>query len=103
MFRIREDELILKKHIHKQMLGMFRNTLTKVATIKQDQLHIETTARFQGDEFGFAITVFALTGGNTTLDIYSFWEIEQSQQLVDSFISAIKTGDFEKVQAAPRR
>lgn len=100
MFRSREEELVLKKHIHSQLLEMFRNTLTKVSNLKQSKLHVTVSAMFQGTEFQFEITVFTKAGDNKTLAVYDFWEVKKSQKLVNAFLAAIKTGDFEKVTAA---
>ena len=103
MFRSREEELILKKHKHQQLLKLFREVLTKVAALKTNTLQVSTSAHFQGDEFNFDITVFQLNGTNCSLSLYDFWEVKQCQKLVDAFISAIKSGDFEKVKAAKTR
>ena len=102
MFRSNEEELILKKHRHTQLLNMFRKTLTSIAALKQLQLHAAATAHFYGDKFNFEITVFDGRNDNTSLTLYDFWEIERSQKLVDTFMKAIKTGDFEKVKSCDR-
>ena len=99
MFKTREEELVLKKHRHHQMLKMFRDTLTKVSNLKQTKLHVNASAMFQGEQFSFDITVFTKDGTNTSLMIYDFWEVKRSQKLVDVFMTAIKTGDFAKVKA----
>lgn len=99
MFRNKEEELILKKHKHQQLLKMFREVLNKVANLKLKTLHVSPTANFQGDEFNFYITVFQVNGTNCSLTIYDFWEVKQCQKLVDAFISAIRSDNFEKVQA----
>jgi len=103
MIKTQEEELMLKKYKHKQLLSMFRNVLTRVSNLKQRALHVDTSARFQCAEFCFEITVFTLSGNNTTLTIYDFQEVKKSQKLVDSFLSAIETGDFEKVKAEKTR
>ena len=103
MFRSREEELILKKHKHQQLLKMFRDTLTKVSNLKTKKLQVSTSANFQGDEFNFDVTVFQLNGSNCTLTLYDFWEVKQCQKLVDAFISAIRTDDFEKVRTVKTR
>lgn len=103
MFRSAEEELILRKHKHRQLLKMFRDVLTRVSTLKQVKMHVDVSAHFQGDQFSFDITVFNLKGDNTSLSIYDFWEEKQSQKLIDSFISAIKTEDFRNVKEAKRR
>lgn len=100
MFRTRKEELILKKHTNKQLLNMFRTVLTKIANIKLRSLQVQATADFGDVEFNFSITVFELNITNTTLTIYNFWEVKQSQKLVDDFIKAIKSDDFNKVKAA---
>jgi len=103
MFRNREEELILKKYKHQQLLKMFREVLTKVANLKPNKLQVSTSAHFQGAEFNFDITVFQLNGTNTSLTVYDFWEIKKCQKLVDTFISAIRSDDFEKVKAVQTR
>lgn len=103
MFRSREEELILKKHKHQQLLKMFREVLSKVANLKLKSLHVSPSANFQGDEFNFDITVFQVNGTNCSLSVYDFWEVKQCQKLVDAFISAIKSDDFEKVAAVKAR
>lgn len=99
MFKTREEDLILRKHKRQQLLKMFRDTLTRVSNLKQSKLHVTVSAMFQGEEFNFYITVFTSNGTNTSLMIYDFWEVKRSQKLVDVFMTAIKTGDFEKVKA----
>lgn len=99
MFKTREEELVLMKHRHQQLLKMFRDTLTKVSNLKQTKLYVNVSAMFQGEEFNFDITVFTKDGTNTSLMVYDFWEVKKSQKLVDTFLAAIKTGDFEKVKS----
>jgi len=99
VFRSREEELVLIKHKHQQLLKMFRDTLTRVSNLKQSKLHVTVAAMFQGADFNFDITVFTTNGTNTSCTIYDFWEVKKSQKIVDVFVSAIKTGDFEKVKA----
>ncbi len=101
MLNTRYEELV-KKDKHKQLLNMYRNILTKVSNLKQNTLHVAVTANFMSEEFNFEITVFKTNGTYTTLFIYEFWNLKTSQELVDIFILAIKTGDFEKVKAARR-
>ena len=103
MFRSREEESILKKHKHQQLLKMFRESLNKIAGLKLNTLHVSPAANFQGGEFSFEITVFQINGTNTSLTIYDFWEVDQCKKLVDAFISAIKTDDFKKVKATNTR
>ena len=103
MFKTREEELILIKHRHQQLLKMFRDTLTRVSNLKQSKLHVTVAAMFQGEQFNFDITVFTSNGTNTSLMIYDFWEVKRSQKLVDVFMTAIKTGDFAKVKAVDCR
>lgn len=103
MFKTREDELVLIKHKHQQMLKMFRDTLTRVSNLKQSKLDVQVSANFMIDEFRFDITVFERNGTNTTLAIYDFWELKKSQKLVDTFLTAIRTGDFGKVKAVECR
>lgn len=100
MFKSREEELILKKHKHQQLLKMFREVLTKISKLKVKNLHVSPSANFNGDEFNFEITVFQVHGTNCALRIYDFWEVERCQELVDAFISAIRTDDFERVKLA---
>lgn len=99
MFIGREESLILQKYKHQQLLKMFRHVLTKISNLKLNKLHVNVTAMFQGAEFNFDITVFELDGSNTACTIYDFWEVKECQKIVDAFISAIKTEDFEKVKA----
>lgn len=101
-YKTREEELILKKHRRSQLLNMYRNVLTKASNLKLDTLQVATSADFTADGFHFSITVFLADGTNTWLTIYDFWEVKQSQKLVDGFVTAIKSGDFKKVQAASR-
>jgi hypothetical protein len=103
MFRSRDEELIIKKHRHQEMLALFRKTLATVARLKLLSLRVHVSAQFQGGEFGFEITVFNDGSSNVTLAIYDFWEVEDSEKLVKGFISAIKTDDFETVKSAERR
>ncbi|MBT0664748.1 hypothetical protein KI809_10595 [Geobacter pelophilus] len=102
MFISREEKLVLKKHKHKQLLNMFRGVLTRVSGLKQGTLNVDVSAHFQDTGFSFDITVFTLRGDNTSLTIYDFWEVKQSQNLVDAYILAIKTGNFEKVKTVGR-
>lgn len=97
----REEQLILKNHKRSQLLNMFRNVLTKISNLKLDTLQVVVSADFTADKFHFDITVFG-EETNIALTIYDFWEVKQSQKLVDGFITAIKSGDFKKVQAARR-
>lgn len=100
MFKTREEELILRKHRYQQLLKMFRDVLTRISKLKQSKLHVTASAMFQGDEFNFDIIVFnGARGTNTSCTIYDFWEVKKSQKLVDTFMAAIKTGNFEKVKA----
>ena len=100
MFKTREEELILRKHKHQQLLKMFRDVLTRISKLKQSKLHVTAAAMFQGAELNFDITVFnGASGTNTSCTIYDFWEVGKNKKLVDTFMSAIKTGDFEKVKA----
>jgi hypothetical protein len=100
VFKTREEETFLIKHKHQQLLKMFRDTLTKVSNLKQKNLDIQGCSRFMAREgsYEFDITVFGPGNINTSLTIYDFWEIKASQKLVDTFLSAIKTGDYEKVK-----
>ncbi|CAB4211685.1 hypothetical protein UFOVP1419_4 [uncultured Caudovirales phage] len=99
MFKTREEESILRKHRRQLLLKMFKETLMKVLNLKQNELSVNVTAMFQPDCFQFDITVFTEGGLNTSLMVYDFWEIQKCQSLVDAFMSAAKTGDFEKVKA----
>ena len=105
MFKTREEELIIRKHLHKEMMALFRDTLTKVSNLKQNTLDIQVTSRFLNREktYEFEITVFGPGNINTSLSIYDFWEIDKSKKLVAGYLAAIKTGDFEKVKAADCR
>lgn len=103
MFRTREEEQILMKHKHKELLDIFRTVLTKVASLKLSKLHVTCSADFHPDIFQFGITVFDQQATNVTLTIYDFWEVKASQKLINGFLAAIKTGDFTKVQAAKLR
>lgn len=100
MFINKEEALILRQHKHREMLNMFRNALTKISALKQTTLHVSAAAHFLGADFSFDITVFVIDGTNTTLTIYDFWEVKESQKVIDAYILAIKTGDFEKVTSA---
>lgn len=105
MFKTREEELIIRKYLHKEMMGLFRDTLAKVSNLKQNTLDIQVTSRFMNREktYEFDITVFGPGNINTCLHIYDFWEIGESKKLVAGYLTAIKTGDFEKVKAAKTR
>lgn len=99
MRRTHEDELVLKRHKQQQLLQMFHEILTELSILKQKKIHVHTTARFEGDEFHFDITVFELDGTNVTCTIYDFWEVKKSKKIVNAFMSAIKTDDFARVQS----
>ncbi|QOX79815.1 hypothetical protein FY034_13030 [Trichlorobacter lovleyi] len=101
-YKTREEALILKEYKRSQLLNMYRKALTKVSNLKLGTLQVTASAGFTADGFHFEINVFELNGTNTSLTIYDFWELKQSQKLVDGFITAIKSGNFDKVQAARR-
>lgn len=100
-FKTREEALILKEYKRSQLLNMYRKALTKVSNLKLGTLQVTASAGFAAEEFYFDITVFG-EETNISLTIYDFWEVKQSQKLVDGFITAIKSGDFKKVQVAKR-
>ena len=99
MFITKEERLILAKHKRAQLIKMYREVLTRIVQLNHEKLHVNVTAMFRNGEFSFDITVFDLTGDNTTLAIYDFYEIKKAQKYVNACISAVKIGNFEKVKA----
>jgi len=100
MFMSKDEESVLRKYRHQELLNMFRKVLTRISNLKQSNFQIQTSANFYGDEFRFEITVFTYGGTNTSLTIYDFWDVKKSAKLIDGFIQAIKKGDFNAVEAA---
>jgi len=98
MFKTREEELLLRELRRQQLLKMFRATLTEVSNLKQRTLQVNVSALFQVGQFSFDITVFSSVGDNKSLTIYDFWEVKESQKLIYTFLTAVKSGVFEKVK-----
>jgi hypothetical protein len=93
------DKEILKRHKVKELLSLYRKTLTTISKIKITTLQVDVSATFRQGEFRFHITIFDRIGNNKSLDVYDFSDINRAKIAVRRVISVIKTDSFANVEA----
>jgi hypothetical protein len=92
------EESILKAHIHKEMLGLFRKTLTAISKLNLRELEVHLTASFQGPEFTIHMTIFNGGGGdNRSVNLYDFYTIEKNTEIIGEIMGLIKKDDFSLI------
>ncbi len=87
----------------KEMLGIYRKTLSKVASMKFQNVRIYIEARFETNYLDFNITVYDPTGNNVGFDFYNFERVEKITTNLEKAMNLIRTDDFLKIKAGSKQ
>ena len=89
MLSMREKQA-LKDIKHKEMLELYRRTLTKVSRSKLSNLDVTLSASFMGRGFSFGVTVIdRKTYNNRTVTAYDFYSAEKNELVIENIITVV--------------